>query len=115
MNEIYDNQDMTNDEWERYGADFEARYQKHLRSLNTNVQGGRPQRGLRAQCKFFHDSDFSDQSCEMLFPTEEDLQRYLRQAGMDQKYNVMSAMSFCLTPEEDSMASFFLASQDYEI
>lgn len=103
---------MTNDEWERYGADFEARYQEHLRSLNTNVQGGRPQRRRK---RAFCDSDFSDQSCEMLLPTEEDLQRYLRQAGMDQKYNVMSAMSFCLTPDEDSMASFFLASQDYEI
>lgn len=71
MNEIYEDQDMTTDEWERYGANFEARYQEHLRSLNTNVQGGRPQRRV-----------------EIVLP------------------------SFL---HEDSMASFFLASQDYEI
>lgn len=47
-----------------------------------------------------------------LFPTAKTLQRYRREAGMDTRYNLMSAAKAFIRPHEGTMAEFFLLSQD---
>ena len=49
---------------------------------------------------------------DTLFPTAETIQRYRREAGIDTRYNIMSAVNAFIRPHEGTMAEFFLESQD---
>ena len=100
----YDDDEMTEDDWDRYSRDFEARYNEHLHSIKSSSP--RPVRGLRAKCNFYEDGGLGN-----LLPTEEEIEHYRRALGCDEEYNLRSAIYGMTQPHEDTMAAFFLESQ----
>lgn len=98
-----DDDEMTEADWDRYGAEFERRYNEHARSVKSS--SSRPVRGLRAKCNFYEEGDI-----DSLLPTEEEIQHYRRAMGCDDEYNLRVAVSEMCRPHEDTMAYFFLES-----
>ena len=98
-----DSDEMTEEDWDRYGAEFEHRYNEHARSIKSS--GRRPARGLRAKCNFYEEDGIGS-----LLPTEEEIERYRRALGCDDEYNLRVVVSEMCRPHEDTMASFFLES-----
>lgn len=93
--------EMTEEDWDRYGAEFEARYNEHLRSLEHPRRVGKAiKRG-----RIYYDEDDEIGS---LLPTVEELDRMRKQLGMDDEYNIARAVYGMTQPHEDTMASFFL-------
>ena len=96
--------EMTEEDWDRYGADFEARYNEHLHSLE------RPRRvGKSTASRYYDEPD----GMSSLLPTEREINYYRRALGCDEEYNLRSAIYGMCTPHEDTMASFFLESFDF--
>ena len=124
MNGIFDDcyNEMTEEDWDRYSADFERRYNEHVRSLKSS--GSRPARGLRAKCNFYDDYSegsydegdaiekcyFEEDGIGSLLPTTEEIEHYRRALGCDDEYNLRMAVSGMCRPHEDTMAAFFLES-----
>lgn len=94
--------EMTEDDWDRYGAEFEARYNEHLASIRSN-----PRRVGKAitRSRVYYDEDDGIGS---LLPTTEEMDRMRKQLGMDDHYNIACAVYAMTRPHEDTMASFFL-------
>lgn len=94
--------EMTEEDWDRYGAEFEARYNEHLASIRSN-----PRRVGKAitRSRIYYDED---DGLGSLLPTTEELDRMRKQLGMDDEYNIACAVYGMTQPHEDTMASFFL-------
>ena len=94
--------EMTEDDWDRYGAEFEARYNEHLASTRSN-----PRRVSKAitRSRIYYDED---DGLGSLLPTTEELDRMRKELGMDDEYNIARAVYGMTQPHEDTMASFFL-------
>ena len=99
--------EMTEEDWDRYGAEFEARYNEHLRSLEQPRRVSKAiVRGKRASGNFYEDA--CPDEISSLLPTTEELDRMRKQLGMDDHYNIACAVYGMTQPHEDTMASFFL-------
>ena len=104
-----DADEMTEADWDRYSADFERRYNEHLRSAKSS--GSR--RVGRSTASRYYD-DYSEGSYDeedgigSLLPTTEELEHYRRALGCDEKYNLEQAFYSMCRPREDTMAAFFL-------
>lgn len=98
-----DSDEMTEEDWDRYGADFEARYNEHLRSLEQPRRVGK----AIVRDRIYYDEDDGIGS---LLPTTEELDRMRKQLGMDDHYNIACAVYGMTRPHEDTMAAFFLES-----
>ena len=96
--------EMTEADWDRYGAEFERRYNAHAES----VRGSSPRRVSRAcgkrRGRYYYDEE---DGIGRLLPTEEEIV-YYRKSLMPDPVEVISSM---IRPHEDTMASFFLDSQ----
>ena len=94
--------EMTEEDWDRYGAEFEARYNEHLASTRSN-----PRCVSKAitRSRTYYDED---DGLGSLLPTVEELDRMRKQLGMDEEYNIARAVYGMTQPHEDTMASFFL-------
>lgn len=99
--------EMTEADWDRYGAEFERRYNAHAES----IRGSSPRRvgkaiirGERTRERYYDEDD----DIGSLLPTTEELDRMRKQLGMDDKYNIARAVYAMTRPHEDTMASFFL-------
>ena len=104
-----DDDEMTEEDWDRYGAEFERRYNAHSES----VRGSSPRRvsracGKRVANRYYYDEEDGIGS---LLPTEEEIEHYRRALGCDDEYNLRVAVSEMCRPHEDTMAFFFLESQ----
>lgn len=98
----YDDDEMTEEDWDRYSADFERRYNEHLRSIKS--------RGRRnVNTSGCHNYDEED-GIGSLLPTEEEINHYRRSLGCDEEYNLRVAIGTMCRPHEDTMAAFFLDS-----
>jgi hypothetical protein len=98
-----DDDEMTEEDWDRYGAEFERRYNEHARSVKSS--GRRV--GRSTASKYYDEED----GIGSLLPTEEEIESYRRALGCDDEYNLRVAVSGMCRPHEDTMASFFLESQ----
>ena len=97
--------------------DFEARYNEHLRSIKSSSP--------REKCNFYDDCSegsyddgdaiekcyFEEEGIGSLLPTTEELVRYRRALGCDERYNLEQAFYSMCRPHEDTMAEYFLESQ----
>lgn len=104
-----DSDEMTEADWDRYGADFERRYNEHIRDCNSS-SGSRRVRGLRAKCNFYEDYYDEEDGISSLLPTTEEIEHYRRALGCDEEYNLCMTISGMCRPHEDTMAAFFLDS-----
>jgi hypothetical protein len=95
--------EMTEEDWDRYGAEFEARYNEHLHSLEQ------PRRVSKAIVRGRVYYDEGDEIGSLL-PTTEELDRMRKQLGMDDHYNIACAVHAMTRLHEDTMAAFFLES-----
>ena len=97
-----DSDEMTENDWDRYAHDFEARYNEHMRSLETE----RPRRVGRACGKRIANRYYYDDNDDIgyFLPSEEEIV-YLRRSLMPDPAEIISRMA---RPHEDTMASFFL-------
>ena len=101
----YNNDDeMTEEDWDHYSRDFEARYNEHLNSIKSSS----PRRVGRSTASRYYDEEDGIGS---LLPTTEEIERYRRALGCDDEYNLRVAVSGMCRPHEDTMAAFFLESQ----
>jgi hypothetical protein len=98
-----DSDEMTENDWDRYAHDFEARYNEHMRSVKSSS----PRRVGRSTASKYYDEEDGISS---LLPTTEEIEYYRRALGCDDKYNLRVAVSGMCRPHEDTMASFFLES-----
>ena len=99
--------EMTEEDWDRYGEEFERRYNEHLRSLEQPRRVGKAiVRGKRASCNFYKEA--CPDEIGSLLPTTEEMDRMRKQLGMDDEYNIARAVYGMTQPHEDTMASFFL-------
>jgi hypothetical protein len=101
-----DDDEMTEEDWDRYSADFERRYNEHLNSVKKS--GSRrvsPAAGKRCANKYYYDDEDGIGS---LLPTEEEINHYRRELGCDEEYNLRVAIGTMCRPHEDTMAAFFL-------
>lgn len=97
---------MTEEDWDRYGAEFEAQYNKYLTSIRSNSRRvGKP-----TASRYHYDEAYNMSS---LLPTEREINYYRRALGCDEEYNLRSAIHGICTPHEDTMAAFFLESFDF--
>lgn len=96
--------EMTEEDWDRYSAEFERRYNEHARSVKSS--GSR--RVSRSTTSRYYDEDDGIGS---LLPTEEEINHHRRALGCDDEYNLRVAISEMCRPHEDTMASFFLEGQ----
>ena len=92
--------EMTEDDWDRYSADFERRYNEHLRSVKSSG----PRRVGRSTASRYYDEE---DGLGNLLPTEEEINHY-RRSLMPDASEIITSM---VRPHEDSMAAFFLESQ----
>ena len=99
-----DDDEMTEDDWDRYSREFEARYNEHLNSIKSSS----PRRVGRSTASRYYDEEDGISS---LLPTLEEIERYRRALGCDEEYNLRSAICEMCRPHEDTMAAFFLDSQ----
>ena len=106
-----DSDEMTEEDWDRYSREFEARYNEHLRSIKSSS----PRRvsracmvGKRVANRYYYDDN---DDIGLFLPTEEEIIYYRRALGCDEEYNLRSAISEMCRPHEDTMAEFFLESQ----
>ena len=99
-----DDDEMTEDDWDRYSREFEARYNEHLNSIKSSS----PRRVGRSTASRYYDEEDGISS---LLPTLEEIERYRRALGCDEEYNLRSAIYGMTQPHEDTMAAFFLESQ----
>ena len=98
--------EMTEEDWDRYGEEFERRYNEHLRSLKEPRRVGKAiVRGEHSKGNYYYDEDDDIGS---LLPTTEELDRMRKQLGMDDHYNIACAVYDMTQPHEDTMAAFFL-------
>ena len=118
-----DGDEMTEEDWDRYSREFEARYNEHLRSIKSSSP--RRVRGLREKCNPYDDYSegsydegdalekcyFEEYGIGSLLPTTEEIEHYRRALGCDDEYNLRMAVSGMCRPHEDTMAEFFLESQ----
>ena len=100
----YDDDEMTDDDWEEYSREFEARYNEHLRSIKSSS----PRSVGRSTASRYYDEEDGISS---LLPTIEEIEHYRRALGCDEEYNLRVAISGMCRPHEDTMAEFFLESQ----
>ena len=93
--------EMTEEDWDRYGEEFERRYNEHLRSLEQ------PRRVSKAitRNRIYYDEDDGIGS---LLPTTEEMDRMRKRLSMDDEYNLVQVVYGMTRPHEDTMASFFL-------
>lgn len=102
-----DGDEMTEADWDRYGAEFEARYNEHLRSVKSSS----PRRVGRSTASHYYDEE---DGLDNLLPTAEYLQRLARESGIDRDYNVHMAFRHAVEEmirDDDTMASYFAMSQ----
>ena len=99
----YDDDEMTEEDWDRYSADFERRYNEHARSVKSSS----PRRVGRSTASRYYDEEDGIGS---LLPTIEEIEHYRRALGCDDEYNIRMAVSGMCRPHEDTMAAFFLDS-----
>jgi hypothetical protein len=95
-----DDDEMTDADIERYSAEFERRYNEHLRSIKSSS----PRRVGRSTASHYYSEE---DGLGNLLPTEEEINRY-RRSLMPDPVEVISSM---IRPHEDTMAAFFLESQ----
>ena len=100
----YDDDEMTEADWDRYSREFEARYNEHLNSIKSSS----PRRVGRSTASHYYDEE---DGLGSLLPTEEEINRYRRALGCDERYNLEQAFCSMCRPHEDTMAAFFLESQ----
>ena len=100
----YDDDEMTEADWDRYSREFEARYNEHLNSIKSSS----PRRVGRSTASRYYDEEDGIGS---LLPTTEEIEHYRRALGCDEEYNLRSAICEMCRPHEDTMAAFFLDSQ----
>jgi hypothetical protein len=94
--------EMTQEDWDRFAADFENRYNEHLRSIKNSS----PRRvGKSTGSRYYYDED---DGLGSLLPTTEELDRMRKQLGMDEHYNIACAVYSMTRSDEDTMASYFL-------
>ena len=105
MNGIFDEcyDEMTEEDWDRYSADFERRYKEHAHPVKSSS----PRRVGRSTASRYYDEE---DGIDSLFPTEEEIEYYRRSLGCDDEYNIHMAISGICRPHEDTMAAFFLES-----
>ena len=96
-----DSDEMTEDDWDRYAHDFEARYNEHARSVKSSSSR---RVGRSTASKYYDEED----GISSLLPTIEEIEHYRRALGCDDEYNLRVAVSRMCRPHEDTMASFFL-------
>ena len=102
--DYYDDDEMTDDDWERYSREFEARYNEHLNSIKSSS----PRRVGRSTASRYYDEE---DGLGNLLPTIEEIEQYRRALGCDDEYNIRMAVSGMCRPHEDTMAAFFLESE----
>ena len=95
-----DADEMTEEDWDRYSADFERRYNEHLNSVKKSGS-----RRVHTSGRRYYDEEDGISS---LLPTEEEINHYRRELGCDEEYNLRVAISTMCRPHEDTMAAFFL-------
>jgi hypothetical protein len=103
----YDDDEMTEEDWDRYSADFERRYNEHARSVKSS---GSRRVGRSTASRYYDEEDGLDN----LLPSTEYLQRLARESGIDRDYNVHMAFRHAVEKmirDDDTMASFFAYSQ----
>ena len=91
---------MTEEDWDRFSADFERRYNEHLRSVKSSS----PRRVGRSTASRYYDEE---DGLGNLLPTEEEI-NYYRRSLIPDASEIITSM---VRPHEDSMAAFFLESQ----
>lgn len=96
-----DSDKMTEADWERYGNDFERRYNEHLNSVKSSS----PRRVGRSTASRYYDEEDGISS---LLPTAEEIEHYRRSLGCDDEYNIRMVINGMCRPHEDTMAAFFL-------
>lgn len=96
-----DNDEMTEADWERYGNDFEHRYNEHLNSVKSSSPRGV---GRSTASRYYDEED----GISSLLPTAEEIEYYRRSLGCDDEYNIRMAVNGMCRPHEDTMAAFFL-------
>lgn len=101
----YDDDEMTEADWDRYSREFEARYNEHLNSIKSSS----PRRVGRSTASHYY-SEGDDDGIGSLLPTTEEIEHYRRALGCDEEYNLRSAIYGMCRPHEDTMAAFFLDS-----
>ena len=102
-----DDDEMTEADWDSFSADFERRYNEHMRSLKSS---GSRRVGRSTASRYYDEEDGLDN----LLPTAEYLQRLARESGIDRDYNVHMAFRRAVEEmirDDDTMASFFAYSQ----
>ena len=105
--EYYDDDEMTEEDWDRYSRDFEARYNEHLNSIKSSSPrwvGRVCTVGKRVANRYYYDDN---DDIGLYLPTEEEIIHY-RRSLMPDPVEVISSM---MRPHEDIMAAFFLESQ----
>lgn len=100
----YDDDEMTEEDWDRYSADFERRYNEHLKDCNRS--SGSRCVGRSTASRYYDEED----GISSLLPTIEEIEHYRRALGCDDEYNLRIAVSGMCRPHEDTMAAFFLDS-----
>lgn len=95
-----DDDEMTEEDWDRYFADFERRYNEHMRSIKTS---GSRRVGHSTASRYDEEDGISS-----LLPTEEEIEHCRRALGCDDEYNLRVIVSGMCRPHEDTMAAFFL-------
>ena len=102
-----DADEMTEEDWDRFSADFERRYNENMRSLKSS---GSRRVGRSTASHYYNEEDGLDS----LLPTAEYLQRLARESGIDRDYNVHMAFRHAVEEmirDDDTMASYFAMSQ----
>lgn len=102
-----DGDEMTEEDWDRYSREFEARYNEHLNSIKSSSPrrvGRACVAGKRVANRYYYDDN---DDIGLYLPTEEEI-LYLRRSLMPDPVEVISSM---VRPHEDTMAEFFLESQ----
>ena len=102
-----DSDEMTEADWDRYGAEFERRYKDNASSIKSSS----PRRVGRSTASRYYDEE---DGLGSLLPTAEYLQRLARESGIDRDYNVHMAFRHAVEEmirDDDTMASYFVMSQ----
>ena len=102
-----DADEMTEADWDRFSADFERRYNEHVRSLKSSDS----RHVSRSTASRYYDEE---DGLDGLFPTAEYLQKLARESGIDRDYNVHIAFRHAVEEmirDDDTMASYFAMSQ----
>ena len=98
--------EMTEEDWDRYSADFERRYNEHTRSVKSSG----PRRVNTSGRRHYDEDD----DIAFLLPTEEEINHYRCALGCDDEYNIeqlFRATVDKMIRDDDTMASYFIMSQ----